>query len=68
MKVTFLIWGVAMGISGMVAGRSVDQILLAVKIAFLGLILGGIGGLIANAIEKYRDAKSVVSPLRRRLK
>ena len=41
----------------LVAGKSLEQVLLVVEIGFCGLFLAWIGTLIAKAIEKHRYAR-----------
>lgn len=59
MKVMFVSWIATAIVVFMVAGRNIDQALLATKIAVLGAVLGFIGGKLYNAYEAYNQAKSI---------
>ncbi len=56
MKVMMIVWIAALSIAYAVAGRTVDQALLAGKILLLGFVLGYVGGKVASAI-RYRNAR-----------
>jgi uncharacterized membrane protein len=65
MKVALISWTVALVIALMVAGRSLEQILLSGKIALIGFILGFVGAKVSDALTAYRKARSVTANHRR---
>ena len=65
MKVALISWTVALGIALMVAGRSIEQILLSGKIALIGFVLGFVGAKVSDALTAYRKTRSVTANHRR---
>ncbi len=65
MKVALISWTVALGIALMVAGRSLEQILLSGKIALIGFVLGFVGAKVSDALTTYRKTRSVAANHRR---
>lgn len=61
MKVASIIWIAAVAIALMVAGRSLELVLLSTKIVFFGFILGFVGAKISDAIHAYLDVRAVIS-------
>lgn len=51
MKVALISWTVALMIALLVAGRSLEQILLSSKIALIGFVLGFIGAKVSDSLH-----------------
>ncbi len=68
MKVMTLVWIATLVIVLAVAGRSLDQALLASKVAFFGFILGFVGGKVSEGLKAYRESKSSLDRNNRRRK
>ena len=65
MKVALISWTVALGIALMVAGRSIEQILLSGKIALIGFVLGFVGAKVSDALSAYQKTRSITANNRR---
>lgn len=65
MKIMMIVWLAALSIAYLVAGRSLEQALLAGKVVFIGFILGFVGSKLCAAIQSFRTAKNLVSNYRR---
>ena len=65
MKVMMIVWIAALSIALLVAGRSIEQIMLSGKVALIGFVLGFIGAKLADAVSAFRDAKASTSTFRR---
>ena len=65
MKVALISWTVALGIALMVAGRSLEQILLSGKIALIGFVLGFVGAKVSDALSAYQKTRSITANNRR---
>ena len=59
MKVTVIGCIATLFFTWLVAGQSFEQVILASKILFFGLILSCVAGLVSNFIQNYRFARSV---------
>ena len=59
MKVALISWTVALMIALLVAGRSLEQILLSSKIALIGFVLGFIGAKVSDSLHAYRKTRTV---------
>ncbi|MBZ0094555.1 MAG: hypothetical protein K8H75_04120 [Sulfuricella sp.] len=57
MKLAIISWIITAGFVYFVAGSSLEQGLLAAKVAFLGLILGFIAGKIGDFFEAGRNLR-----------
>lgn len=49
MKVMFTVWAISVGMAFLVSGRTLDQLLFSSKFLLLGVMLGIIGGAIAES-------------------
>jgi uncharacterized membrane protein len=65
MKVALISWTVALGIALLVAGRSIEQILLSGKIALIGFVLGFVGAKVSDALSAYQKTRSITANNRR---
>lgn len=65
MKVMMIVWIAALTIAYAVAGRSLEQALLAGKVVLIGFVLGFVGSKLSAALQAYREAKPAFSNYRR---
>lgn len=61
MKVALFVWAVALFFVWLVIGRSVDQVLLATKIGFVGFFGGVLGQKLCDVIQVARNVNTRVS-------
>lgn len=59
MKLAIIAWIITAGFVYLVAGKSLEQGLLAAKITFLGLILGFIAGKLGEVFESHRNIRVI---------
>ncbi len=65
MRVMMIVWIAAMAMSYAVAGRSIEQALIAGKVLCIGFFLGFVGAKLSAAFHAYREAQPVIAGHRR---
>ena len=58
MKVSALVWLATLVMVILLAGKSIDQLLLAGEIGFFGFVMGVVGGTVSSAFNKTAQVRS----------